>query len=155
MTVERGNTATGKQQASRRSINEELAGTGLGPRLTIEADPDTKAKRVGLPRCTFAEAIRVCAHPLWHEGADSVASGFLDHPASQTAKEQPIHATDLTFHTDGSLKQIRLSGCTVEQALLTCAFVVKFDALASNHWLDPVMPEREKIDLRSWLGWDE
>jgi hypothetical protein len=153
MTVERGDKAIGKQHASLRSMNEELALIGLGPRLRVDVDADDRVKHVGLPRCTFAEAIRLCAHTLSHDDADSVASRFLGHPASHAAREQSIHAADLTFHADGSLKQIRLSGCTVEQALLACAFVVEFDALASNHWLDQVMPEREEIDLRSWLGW--
>jgi hypothetical protein len=154
MTGERGDTAVGKQCASLRSMKEALAGIDLGLRIGVDVEADGRVKRVGLPQCTFAEAIRLCAHPLWHDDADSAASRFLGHPASQAASEQSMHAADLTFHADGSLEQIRLSGCTVEQALLACAFVVKFDAMASNHWLDRVMPEREEIDLRSWLGWN-
>jgi hypothetical protein len=53
-------------------------------------------------------------------------------------------ALELTLYEDGSLKQVSLSGCTVEQARQFCRLIIQFDALADNDWLNP---DEEHDDL--------
>jgi hypothetical protein len=65
MTVEHGDKAIGKQHASLRSMNEELAVIGLGSRLTVDVDADDRVKHVGLPHAHSPRQY-ACAHTRCH-----------------------------------------------------------------------------------------
>jgi len=111
-----------------------------------------------LSACTFGQAVQLCAPALpkgpSEDWAREHARGFLTHPACAVAKGASVHAAEL--HYERKLRRIRLVGCTVEQALLLCEFVVEFDALADNHWLDDVMPDPPDpgvFAVLSQFGW--
>jgi len=100
--------------------------------LDLSLRPNGWTDHIRLPGCTFADVVRLCARSVWKRYPDRAEREFLATAAIQAIKDQPIQALELKPYEDGSLDQISLSGCTVEQALQFCRLIVQFDALADN-----------------------
>lgn len=104
--------------------------------LDLDLHANGLTNSIRLSGCTFADVLSLCARSVWKQYAYIAEGKALAKPAVQAIKDQPIQALELTLYEDGSINHVSLSGCTVEQALEFCRFIVKFDALADNHWLD-------------------
>jgi hypothetical protein len=105
--------------------------------LDLDLRPNGWTDCVRLSGCTFGDVISLCARSVWKRYTDGAEREFLATPAMHGIKDQPVQGLELTLYEDGSLKRVSLSGCTVEQALQFCRFMVQFDALADNNWLNP------------------
>jgi hypothetical protein len=125
------------------------------PQPEVELNPNGTKRSMRLSACTFGQAVQLFAPALskgaGEDWAREHARGFLAHPACVVAEGESVHAAEL--HYGLRLMRIRLVGCTVEQALLLCKFVVAFDALADNHWLDDLMPDPDVFTVLSQCGW--
>ena len=113
--------------------------------------PNGSKKSTRRSACTLIEAVRLCVPDAMKGARDGYVNGLLAHPAWEVAGHQALRAVEL-FYGRG-LERIRLEGCTVEQALLFCRFVVEFDPIADNHWLDDVMPEPTVLAVLTQYGW--
>jgi hypothetical protein len=105
--------------------------------LELDLRPNGWTDHVRLSGCTFADVIRLCARSVWKHNPDAAVSEFLAIPAVQAVKDQPVQALELKLYEDGSIEQVSLVGCTVEQALQFCRLIVQFDVMADNNWLNP------------------
>jgi hypothetical protein len=86
-----------------------------GASLEIELAASGRTEKIRLSGCTFGDAVHFCAPGLWQEYEDELERE-LASAASQELRDQSIDSVELVLYEDGSLQEIRVRGCTAEQA---------------------------------------
>lgn len=83
--------------------------------LEIVLFPDGRTKTIRLSGCTFGDAVYFCAPGLWQEYATGLRRE-LASPAALALRQDSIESVELLLYEDGSVQEVRLRGCTAEQA---------------------------------------
>lgn len=127
---------TGRDARTQNQVGDHLVRPRRTLALGLRADGWTDT--IALSGCTLADAIRLCAPGAWHEQADGLQRRFLADPTHRTVAGTLVGGVELTLYEDGALRRVALVGCTAEQAVTFCRFLVKFDVMVSRNWLDPL-----------------